>query len=197
MYNDYELVYLAKEKDDDALKILINKYDSLLISKTKKYLPYINKYGLDYEDVFQETLIIFYNSILTFNQNNNSCFNTFTNLCIERKLSSLLTKIQKKLFYKEIISIESNDTNLIDLYINNSNTPENIISNKEDFYTLYNKIKNNLSNYENIIFELKINDLSTEEISNLLDKKSKEIYNVLDRIKIKTKRIISNNYHIN
>lgn len=197
MDNDYELVYFAKENDDDAIKNLITKYGNLLVSKARKYSFYTSRFGIDYDDLLQEELIIFYNSVMNFNQNNNSCFNTFINICIERKLSSLLVSVQRNLFYKEVISIELEDVNLLDVYMDNSYNPDDIILNNEKYNLLYKTIKDNLSNYENIIFELKINNLSTLEISDLMDKNIKDIYNVLDRIKIKTKRIISNNYHIN
>ena len=60
--NDYELISLAQEHNEDALEILRNKYKPLLEKIGKKYYCVI-KDEIDYEDVIQEIYLTFEEAI--------------------------------------------------------------------------------------------------------------------------------------
>ena len=68
--------------------------------------------------------------------------------------------------------------------------PENIIISLDNETNLYNKIKCRLSNFEDIVFELKINNFSNIEIMNILDVNYKNVCNAINRIKNKINDII-------
>ena len=55
---------------------------------------------------------------------------------------------------------------------------------------IYIKIKNGLTGFEDVVFELKIQGYEYKEIANILDIDSKDIYNAINRIRIKTKKIL-------
>jgi len=50
-----ELIAKAKQKDEKAMGGLFNKFKPLLKSRSKKY----SRYGLEYDDVFQQGALIF------------------------------------------------------------------------------------------------------------------------------------------
>ena len=50
-----ELIAKAKQKDLKAMEELFNQFKPLLKSRAKKY----SRYGLDYDDVFQQAALIF------------------------------------------------------------------------------------------------------------------------------------------
>ena len=50
-----ELIAKAKEKDVEAMEELFNQFKPLLKSRARKY----SRYGLEYEDVFQQAALLF------------------------------------------------------------------------------------------------------------------------------------------
>ena len=50
-----ELIARAKQKDVKAMEELFNQFKPLLKSRARKY----SRYGLEYEDVFQQAVLIF------------------------------------------------------------------------------------------------------------------------------------------
>ena len=55
MYKLKELIAKAKKKEVKAMEELFNQFKPLLKSRAKKY----SRYGLEYEDVFQQVSLLF------------------------------------------------------------------------------------------------------------------------------------------
>ncbi len=55
MYKLKELIAKAKKKDVKAMEELFNQFKPLLKSRARKY----SRYGLEYEDVFQQGALLF------------------------------------------------------------------------------------------------------------------------------------------
>ena len=89
-YNDYELVYLAQEQNEDALNIIYKKYEPIVYKKCRKYLNFLK--GVELCDLIQECNIILLNAIKTYNQDNTTTFYTFITICIDRHLVNLYRK---------------------------------------------------------------------------------------------------------
>lgn len=192
MYNDYELVYLAQEYNEDAIEILYRKYKNLIYSKAYKYYFMLKHCGLEFDDVIQEAMIAFDDAIKCFNQENDCNFLTFAYACIIRKLNSLFKKYnnKKNILLNSAISLESN---LYDIIYDKNDIPDNEIFSLDDSHDLYNKIKCKLSNFEDFVFELKINNFSNTEIMNILDVNYKNVCNAVIRIRNKINNIIGEN----
>ena len=60
MYNDYELLYLAQENNEDAVNELRKKYNSLLYAKA---LSYSRSSHIDIKELLNETELAFYKAI--------------------------------------------------------------------------------------------------------------------------------------
>ena len=197
--NDYELVALAQEHNEDAITILHEKYKPLIQKKCKKIYPYISKKGIELSDLIQECIIGFEEAIKNFNQNDNVTFYTFCNLCMDRQLRSEITKLNrdKHKILNEAIPLESYSSdgetiNLADFLGTDENNPEKDIIIHEDIKELITKIKKELTDFEECVFDLRLQDFEYKEIAGILDRSPKAIDNALQRIRAKIKKIIKN-----
>ena len=69
----YELKFLinkAKQKDLNSMGELFNKFKPLLKSKAKRY----SRYGLEYDDVFQQAALIFILAVYDYKEEKNVPF---------------------------------------------------------------------------------------------------------------------------
>jgi len=195
-YNDYELVALAQESNEEAINILCEKYKPLIEKKAREvYRNSFNK-GIELDDIIQEALIGFEEAINNFDQDNSALFYTFVNLCVDRQLNTLIVRINrdKHKLLNEAVSIDIDKDgdvrDLLNTVTVDNNSPEKRMIKEEEETELINKIKNSLTDFEEEVFDLKLQGFSYKEISNILDKDSKAIDNAIQRIKSKMKNII-------
>ena len=85
-YNDYELLYLLKWHSEEALSILLKKYESLIKVKLKKF----NVDKMKYNDYLQEIYMVVYKGISNFDEENGKSLCRYLELLIERRLLRLL-----------------------------------------------------------------------------------------------------------
>ena len=85
-YNDYELIYLAKENSETAKKILFDKY-STLISKMYREGFYYQKYH--YSDFLQEGLMILETTINNYKNDYDVSFYNYFKICFARRLKRI------------------------------------------------------------------------------------------------------------
>lgn len=192
--NDNELILLAHERDEDAINMLYDKYKPLINKKCSNYFKYVKDKGIDYNDLTQECLIGFEESIRNYNANVDTLFYTFTSMCMDRQIISLIKGVNrdKNRFLNEAISIEScleEDSSLLDRIEDNSYNPELDVLGEAEYQELYDKIINELTSFEECVFNLRLQGFDYDEISNILDKEIKSIYNAIGRIKDKIKSI--------
>lgn len=192
-YNDFELVSLAQENNEEAIEILYKKYNDLIQRKAKRALRILKRNGIELSDISQEALIGFDEAIRKFNQNDDTIFSTFAIICIDRRIKTFILKQNrgKYRFLNEAVNFENrdNECNLLDLVSDNV-TPESLLFSDVSESEIYIKIKNGLTGFEDVVFELKIQGYEYKEIANILDIDSKDIYNAINRIRIKTKKIL-------
>lgn len=164
-YNDYELIYNVREKDDCAWDILFEKYKPIIYKIASEYFKSYAKYGYDYDDFVQEGNIAFHKALIYYDESKNSIFYTFAILCIRRRLLSFCRKISgdgKKISNYETVDIDN--CIVID--------KKNSISSFINYYELEKILKAvlyDLSFEKSVIFELKINGFTYSEIGILLD----------------------------
>ena len=197
--NDNELVSLANENNEEALKILYEKYKPLINKKCNKYYKYISNKGIEISDLIQECLVGFEESIHNFNPLDNVTFYTFTNVCIDRQISTELKKLNRDKYrpLNEAIPLETldtdNDINLIDILKDNTDNPELGLLREVEYQELYNKIAEILTDLEECVFSLRLQNFNYKEIADILDKDIKSIDNAIQRIRTKIKEIYNNN----
>lgn len=182
MLDDYELLYLASENNEEAIKELLNKYYKNLYLKSLKYNP--SKSNID--DFLNESTLALYDAI--YNYKDNVKFITYLNTCLENKLHNY-----KNILNRKKHSILNNAINIDDIEQVRDNTfnPEIILYNEECYIELKNKIIDNLNYQEELVFLLKEQGFSYNEISMILGKKLKTIYKYIYNIKKISNKIIS------
>lgn len=189
-YNDYELVYLSQEKNEDAYKILLNKYMPIIISKLK---PYMSRSKVPYEDLLIEALVGFQNAIDSFKTQEKATFYTFLLICIERELEKKCGRITQKKFneYEEVLLSQKTQfqKELLEYIKSSEKNPEEKIINEFEINQTLEHILEELSNYEVEVLSLRIEGLTYKEISLALDKTNKSVDGAIQRIKEKTIKI--------
>ena len=164
-YNDYELIYMVRENDQNSYDILLDKYDSLIKKIAYEYYVKFSSYGHELDDFVQVALMAFYKALRTFDERKNVLFYTYVLYCIDKKLISFSRCISSG---KKNIPVEYTvDFDKCDIADKNTNIEDELIINE-----MYKYIKDFLYDIDFIdacILELKINNFSIVDISSLLD----------------------------
>lgn len=185
--DDYELVYLAQDGNEDAINIIYEKYKPIIVKKSKNAIVFVTHHGIEINDIMQEGYIGLEEAIRNFSQDNDATFYTFANLCIDRQILNFLRKIngnKDRILNEAIMLDDSLEKTLKDNY----DIEENLLGrDKNDQITK--KIRDSLTEFEKKVFDLRIKGYSFDEISKNLNKDLKSIYNTLQRIRVKFKKI--------
>lgn len=197
--NDYEQLYLIKENDDTANEIIFTKYKPIIYSIASKYYNMSNKNGIDIDDLCQEGYIGLANAIKSFKEDVNTCFYTFSIICIERQIKSYYNK------YNSNKNRIMNHAYSLDIDIDNSDNMI-CIDAKEDEYSIHNpfiylldsfnninliNFKHTLSTNESLVFELRYNGFKYKEIATLLGISSSCVDDCIRRIKEKLEKYLN------
>ena len=159
--NDYEVIYMIRENDEDAENLMYEKYSPLLYKYVNKFYSLVSNI-ITYEDLVQETRIALNNAIKTFNEESDVLFYTYVSVCIERHLLTYCRNVNSN--KHSILNNSLLDEFIEEKYIHDANCLDIMISN-ENFISM----KNKLSFIDSNIFELKYNGFTYKEIAILLD----------------------------
>ena len=166
--NDYEILYMIKEKDDYAQNIIYEKYLPVIKKIASKYINFVVNRGADYEDLVQEGTIGLSKAITGYRDDQNAMFYTYACLCIERHINVFCRDISSKkneilnscLYSEDVINCQGSKYQ----YSN----PEEV--NIEQLnYQEFIKCKNYFDIDKSSILELRYNGFTYKEISQLLD----------------------------
>lgn len=192
---DEELIREAKEGNDAALELLINKYKKFVRAKARTYFLI----GADREDIIQEGMIGLYKAIRDFRGDKLSSFRAFAELCITRQIITAIKTAtrQKHIPLNSYISLnkpifdEESDRTLMDI-INEENVsdPEEMMINREEFAGIELKMNEILSNLEWEVLSRYLQGRSYQEIAQELNRHVKSIDNALQRVKRKLERYL-------
>lgn len=164
-YNDYELIELIKENNEEATEIMYQKYDSLIKNRVSRF----NIKPSMFEDFVQEGRLALNKAIQTYKMDSAKTFNKFFDMVLQRRFITILKQNQKD-FYNivyvddvfSLIGEKSNDTVL-----------ESI--DDSDFTQLEKQI------YQYRYME----NYKPREIAEILKMDAKQVYNACNRIKKK------------
>ena len=194
-YNDFELLNYIYEDNEEAKDIILKKYDPLIYSKAKNFEKYIINRGYDLNDLIQEGRLGLINAIENFSGEKKATFYTYANVCIERTMLTIVKKANrtKHKVLNESISIDD-ENKFKDIssgymkFIDN-NPEEKLISN-ESIEELTNIARENLTDFEMNVLDLKISGFEYSEIADILDNDIKAVDNATQRIRKKLNTII-------
>ena len=178
-FSDNELVALINRGEYKYLQLLINRYMPLVISIASRY----NASGFDTEDFIQEGTLAIFSAVKTYNQEK-ALFKAFVTLCINRAMSSALSRVSgaAKHIPESLIS-PIDEIELSDL-----NNPESIFIEKESYNDLESTIKQELSDFEYQVLCEFLSGKSYADIAESLNVTAKSVDNALRRIRSKIKK---------
>lgn len=199
MYNkaDNELVVLARNGNEEALEVILNRYKEIINMKVSRYFII----GAEREDIYQEGLIGLYKAVKNYELDKQNSFKSFANLCIERQLITAIktSNRQKHIPLNSSLSLNTTaydndeDTSLMEMF--NSKTAEDpldTVTKKEYYRLIGSKIDENLSDFEKKVLSRFAQGDSYVKIAEKLDAPVKSIDNAIQRIRKKANKNIIN-----
>ncbi len=193
--NDYELLYLIEEENEEAKEIFFEKYKPIVEMKANKFYSTYNNNGYELNDLIQEGMLALNKAIKDYKDEKDVKFNTFANVCIERQMLSFIRSVnrQKHQLLNNSISIDAQNSNGMSLYDmlndNEANNPEKSFVSIEEQKDLKNKMKEYLTERESEVFDLRFEGFSYQEIASLLNISVKSVDGTISRIKQKLAKI--------
>lgn len=190
--NDYELLYLIAEKDENAYNSIYTKYSNMIKIQAKKMHRKSKYLGISYDDIYQAGLYGLAMAINNYDEKEGVLFYTCANTFILREIQNLIHNHNrcKHNILSDSLSLNAeidSDGNVVLDFIENQNNSikeyyENLTINKLlDF-------KYELPFLHSLIYELRLNNFTNQEIATLLEIKYKTIDNALMNIKGKLKK---------
>ena len=185
-YNDYELIYMVRENDDNSRNILYEKYYPIVCKFASDYYHRYSDYGYEYDDFYQEAMYAFDKAIVNYNEEKDTLFYTFLIVCLRRCLLSFVRNISNK--NKNIsnsLFVELDNDSLID-----KKSTFSFIFEEKEIQDICKEIMydDTLSLIDTSMFELRLNGFSYREIGVLLGMTASDIEFKFRKIKRRLKR---------
>lgn len=195
--NDYELLYLVGENNEEVYNSIYAKYKPLIHRIAKTLCENYKSALVEYDDLFQEGMYGLNNAIKSFNGKSGSLFYTLAKLCISREMNGYVAKMLrgKNMILSSAVSFDTpiskngfvvEDT----LYSHDDSVELQFESIEMEKYIL--DLKYELKDEYMPVYELKLNGFSNAAIANLLDLRYKDVDNYLRSIKKTLRRKIIN-----
>ena len=195
--NDYELLYLVGENNEEVYNSIYAKYKPLIHRMAKTLCENYKSALVEYDDLFQEGMYGLNNAIKSFNGKSGSLFYTLAKLCIRREMNGYVAKMLrgKNMILSSAVSFDTpiskngfvvEDT----LYSHDDSVELQFESIEMEKYIL--DLKYELKDEYMPVYELKLNGFSNAAIATLLDLRYKDVDNYLRSIKKTLRRKIIN-----
>ena len=189
---DELLVKKAQQGDADAEEYLIRKYKN--VARGKAHIYFI--IGADNEDIVQEGMIGVFKAIKSYNEEKQTSFHTFAEVCINRQILTAIKAAQRQkhsplnnsISLNGLIADQENHTVEETLSADNYADPEAIYILKEDMDNL--EKSSPFSEMELRVLNEYMNGLSYNEIAQIMGKTPKSIDNAIQRTKRKLEEYI-------
>lgn len=178
-FSDYsdELLALTAKKNKNAAAELITRYICSIEARARKYSPEMC------EDLAQEGFIGLLRAVDTYDKSRDVKFSTYANVCIRNKMLSALNK------RTTIVKGEGGEILEADIH-DPSDTPENIVVERERLEEIYDKIISALSEQEWRVFQLFLTGLAYNQIALDLNVPLKTVDNAMQRVRRKLKSVL-------
>lgn len=180
----YGLIKGIRNGDQNAFKVLVEKYDPLINSLVFKFYDKDLK-GLTPDDLRQEAVLRFYNSILTYDLEQHEVeFGLYAKICISNALISQI-RLQKKRTAEQLTEFQD-----ALFFEHDSEDPSDRILEEERVKALYSLIRKSLSPYEYRIWQLYISGRTAKDICALVDSDERSVSNAIYRIRKKLRALL-------
>lgn len=179
--SDGFLLALLREGNQDAIDLLYERYHVFIYGIIKDMFKNTLVY-LDYEELYQEAMVIFISCIDKYDPDN-GCFYFFVRKSIERRLRYFVRKEQSKL---SVLSLDDY------MYEDGKERKIDCIKEDDNYDLLECELKDKLCDLEYDILNLKMKGYTYEEMSSILGVGTRVIYRRINKIKNILKDITKN-----
>ena len=182
-YNDYELVYMVND-NEEALSLLVKKYEPLFRKLSYSFTHKYKYKGLDVEDIVQHCRIALCQVVDKYDPGRDVLFYTYLLVCIKGAIFNYIRNFIDKPDCYNYMDFDDYDNS--DEFIMNFDVYDNYVS-----YEIQEKIiefKNSLLDIHSQVFELRYNDFSYKEIARLLSITEKRVDNILLSVRKKLEK---------
>lgn len=178
------LILSVRNGDQRAFNTLLNQYRNLIDASVARFSS-DESFSLYSEDLRQEASVVFYNSILAYDLEQNEVeFGLFAKICIYNALVSSLRALKRRAA-EPIAEIPQSL-----LTVQDFDDPSAKMLEQERLKSLYAVIRENLSELEYKVWQLYISGRSAAEIGALLGSDAKSVSNAIYRIRKKLRAIL-------
>ena len=190
------LIDMLSDANEDVRDSLYEKYLPTIKFVVKKFIGNAKKLGLEQSDLMQEANVAFTDAINTYDQSKEASLQTFIVICVQRRLSNVISKAQtiKSKMEQQNLSLDydydEEGLPLKEVLGSDLSDPSLKYSEKETMEELKRKIKEQLSPLELEVFSYMINGLNYQEIAEILDKSPKQIDNTMQRVRAKARALL-------
>ena len=181
--SDKELITLyVNDGNTQALDILLKKTRPLILSR----IEHFGFASSEIDDLLQECMICVYMAVKSYDSTLAS-FNTYSRVCIDRALQSILRKRNslKNIPYDAVISLTDVDF----AYNGNTETPQGIFERVDSFSEFLAEAKSRLSKLEYSVLLYLFRGYSIGEIASGMEISYKSVDNALQRVRKKIKNM--------
>jgi RNA polymerase sporulation-specific sigma factor len=189
--SDEDLVQRARDGDDRAISLLLNRYRHYARAKARTYFLA----GADKEDIVQEGMIGLYKAIRDFQAEKNTAFRAFAELCMTRQIITAIKTAtrQKHIPLNSYVSLNkpTGDNDDDERPLGDSlrsravADPAELVISAEEIANIKISMGKVLSEFETDVLQLYMDGKSYQEVAGILGRHVKSIDNALQRIKRK------------
>lgn len=191
--SDEALQSLAVSGNSEAEDLLIRRYARVVKALARPFFLA----GADSEDLIQEGMLGLISALRGYDPAAGASFKTYSQLCIRRKLISAVrsASYSKNVSLDDCLSLESPlfDESQPDmaygLRIDSPPRPEELVIDKENTQTLFQRVFDALSKYEQQVLRCYLSGMSYREIAEMTEKPEKAVDNAVQRIRRKVSRL--------
>ncbi|MGE4290530.1 MAG: RNA polymerase sigma factor [Salinivirgaceae bacterium] len=185
---DSEFIQQLKNGDEPAFKILVEKHKDNVVNTC---FGFINNYD-DADDVAQDVFIEVFRSIGSFNED--SKLSTWIYRIAVNKSLDFIRKTKRKKRWSELFRVNSGNDNAIDKWVSHSQTPDLAMEQKERILILKQAIDKLPPNQKGAFTLHKYEDLSYQEIAEVLNTTLSSVESLMHRAKQNLKKTLKSYY---
>lgn len=187
--NDYELLYLIQEQNEDAQQMIYQKYTDVIRKLINKNYNSIKVYNIDISELYNDCLGALQDAIINYNPDFNVQFSTYVGVAIKRRIAySIRSKYRSKNSNILCVDLACFDETFLETIPEDKNVePLNVILRNEKINEKDKIASETLSGFEYRVYSLIVQGIKAKEIASMLDKNIGQIYNAIQRIKYKLK----------
>ena len=183
-YTDEELLELQRDGRENVTDYLLDKYKAMV--KKKARVLYLM--GGEQDDLIQEGMIGLFKAIRDYRPEKDTSFYTFAQLCVDRQLYNAVQSSNRQkhrpLNSYVPLNTEEGEHELRDF---RQQSPENIVIARENEAAMEQKIREQLSDFENQVLARYLEGENYLQIAADLRRPPKSVDNALQRIRSKVR----------